>query len=175
MMPVSWSRLFGNNNDREHSEPTTLDLLARVPLFDEFSRRELAAVERILHRREYCRDELIFRQGERGLGMYIVQQGRVAIISGPDNQQLTELKDGDFFGEMALLDDTTRSATAVARTDCSVFGFFQPDMFALIASDARLGVKMVLRLAKYACLRLRQANEQVVTLTAELQERQQKG
>lgn len=168
-MPIPWSHFFGQNSGKESAQIQTIDLLAGIPLFEGLNRRELASVERILHRREYSRDELIFRQGERGLGMYIVKQGTVAIISGPDNQQLTELKDGEFFGEMALLDDSARSATAIARTDCSVFGFFQPDMFDLIARDSQLGVKIVLRLARYACLRLRFSNEKIVALATELQ------
>jgi CRP-like cAMP-binding protein len=167
-MSVFWSRLFGNNVNGKQSEISTIDLLSGIPLFEEFSKRELAAVERILHRREYNRDELIFRQGERGLGMYIVKRGRVLIVSEPDRQQILELKDGDFFGEMALLDDASRSATAIAATDCSVFGFFQPDLFELIAHDSQLGVKIVLRLARYASLRLRLANDRIVSLSAEL-------
>jgi len=111
---------------------------------------------------------VIFRQGERGMGMYIVQQGRVAIASEPENHELFELKDGDFFGEVALLDESPRSATAMAKTDCSVFGFFQPDLFGLIDRDSRLGVKIVLRVARFVGQRLRQANDRAQTLSLEL-------
>ena len=170
-MTTPWARIFGYKSSHKPDEATiTIDLLARVPLFEDLGRRELAALERILHRREYIRGELIFRQGERGMGMYIVQHGKVAITSEPDNQELFELKDGDFFGEVALLDESPRSATAIAKTDCSVFGFFQPDLFGLIASDSRLGVKIVLRVARFVGQRLRQANDRVLALSVELDE-----
>jgi CRP/FNR family cyclic AMP-dependent transcriptional regulator len=148
---------------------STIQLLSRVPIFEELSRRELAAIERILHEREYVQDEIIFRAGEPGMGMYIVQKGKVAIISEPHDQQLYEMENGDFFGEVALLDEGPRSATAIARTSCTVFGFFQPDLFELIHRDPRLGLKIVLRLAKHVGSRLRQADDWVLALTTELE------
>jgi CRP/FNR family cyclic AMP-dependent transcriptional regulator len=168
-MTTPWARLFGYKSTQKPGDISSIDLLASVPLFEDLSRRELAAVERILHRREYIRGEMIFKQGERGMGMYIVQKGRVAITSEPENQELFELKDGDFFGEVALLDESPRSATAIAKTDCSVFGFFQPDLFGLIARDSRLGVKIVLRVARLVGQRLRQANERAHALSLELE------
>ena len=167
-MTTPWARLFGDKANRKSDDISTIDLLSRVPLFEVLNRRELAAVERILHRRQYQRGEVIFRQGERGMGMYIVQQGTVAITAEPENHELFELQDGDFFGEVALLDESPRSATAVAKTDCSVFGFFQPDLFGLIARDSRLGVKIVLRVSRFVSQRLRQANERALSLSAEL-------
>ncbi|MEI6306418.1 MAG: cyclic nucleotide-binding domain-containing protein [Deltaproteobacteria bacterium] len=170
-MTTPWARIFGYKSGQKSDDVnTTIDLLARVPLFEDLSRRELAALERILHRREYICGEMIFREGERGMGMYIVQKGKVAITSEAENQELFELKDGDFFGEVALLDESPRSATAVAKTDCSVFGFFQPDLFGIIARDSRLGVKIVLRVARFVGQRLRQANERMLLLSTELSE-----
>ena len=167
-MTTPWARLFGYKSNHKSGDILTIDLLSRVPLFEDLNRRELSAVERILHLRQYVRGETIFRQGERGMGMYIVQQGRVAITAEPEQQELFELKDGDFFGEVALLDESPRSATAVAKTDCSVYGFFQPDLFGLIERDSRLGVKIVLRVSRYVGQRLRQANDRVLALSIEL-------
>ncbi|MEI6208129.1 MAG: cyclic nucleotide-binding domain-containing protein [Desulfuromonadales bacterium] len=168
-MTTPWARLFGYNKDNQSDDISTIELLSRVPIFRELSKRELAAIEQILHHREYVQGEIIIRQGEQGVGMYIVHHGKVAVISEPDQLQLFEMKDGDFFGEVALLDETPRSATVIAKTDCSVFGFFQPDLFGLIARDSRLGVKIVLRVARIACQRLRQANDRVLALTAEVE------
>lgn len=173
-MKTSWASLFGYKKNRHKEDLSTIDLLSRVPIFEELSRRELAAVERILHHREYIRGEVIFRQGERGAGMYIVHHGKVSVVSEPDQQELSVMKDGDFFGEVALLDESPRSATVIAKTDCSVFGFFQPDLFDLIARDSRLGVKIVLRVARFACQRLRQSNERVIALAAEVEAMQKK-
>jgi CRP/FNR family cyclic AMP-dependent transcriptional regulator len=60
----------------------------------------------------------IFKEGEPGDVMYIIRQGMVQIWAG--NMVLATLRDGDIFGEMALIDNKPRSATAVALSDCKV-------------------------------------------------------
>jgi CRP-like cAMP-binding protein len=109
------------------------------------------------------------------MGMYIIDSGKVAIVSEPSSIQFTELQVGDFFGEVALLDEAPRSATALAKGPCRVFGFFQPDLLSLIERDPRLGVKIVLRLARMIGSRLRRANEQALTLVTELEKLKQSG
>ena len=75
---------------------------------------------------------------------------------------------GGFFGEISLLDEHPRSASAIAKTPCKIFGFFQPDLFSLIDRDPRLGVKIVIRLARMIGARLRRANEQALSIVEEL-------
>lgn len=166
-MNYLWTSFFARNKVKE-GVCAPVELLSRVPFFEGMSVRELSIIEQILHTREYQQGEYIFRQGERGLGMYIIRKGTVAVVSEPDNHELSELKDGDFFGEVALLDESSRSATVRAKTDCTVFGLFQPDLAALIERDHRLGLKIVIRIARHACQRLRLSNERVITLSAEL-------
>jgi len=149
---------FGKNEGRQ---PLFRDTLKSIPIFAELGRRELAAVERILHKREYQAGEVIFRQDEPGLGMYIIESGRVSIIADGAPGQVVELGDGEFFGELPLLDGGSRSATAMAKTSCRIYGFFQPDLFSLIARNPRLGVKIVMSLAAIIGMRLRAANERV--------------
>lgn len=68
--------------------------------------------------REYRAGETIFREGERGSELFVVQRGRVRILSG--NRLLETLGENEIFGEMALIDDSPRSASAVAETDVAV-------------------------------------------------------
>lgn len=157
-----WS-LFGLKG-HEGKKVSFRDTLRSIPIFSELGRRELAAVERILHKREYAEGELIFRQDEPGLGMYIIESGRVSIQTDESHNSMTELGDGEFFGELPLLDGGSRSGTAVAKTPCRIFGFFQPDLFSLIERNPRLGVKIVLSLAAIIGMRLRAVNERVQTL-----------
>lgn len=168
-MNTPWTRLLGARNDDDLSKNQRTTILSRVPIFDNLNKRELIAVDRILHQREYLQDEIIFRQGEPGMGMYVVQHGKVAILSEPENQQLCEMQDGDFFGEVALLDEGPRSATAIARTNCTVLGFFKPDLFNLIDRDPHLGVKVIIRVARHIGGRLRQTDDWVRALTVELE------
>ncbi len=146
------------------------DLLRKIPLFADLGRKELAAVERILHRREYGAGEIIFRQGEPGVGMYIVEQGTVAIVFEPGERVLATLCDGDFFGEISLLNETPRSATARAETACTLWGLFQPDFFGLLERNPRLGVRVLLPLARIAGQRLLRADHQLLALHDELEQ-----
>lgn len=163
------ARVFGYSRKAKPDEALHA-ILEKIPVFEGFSPRELAALGRVLHKREYLPGEVIIRQDEPGLGMYIIQSGEAAVISGRDDVQLSVLGDGDFFGEVSLLDETPRSATVVARTHCLIFGFFQSDLFGLIERDPRFGVKIVIRLAKILGDRLRKANIQVLALTERVNE-----
>ncbi len=149
--------------------PATQELLRKVPLFSDLTRKELAAVERILYRREYAPGEIIFRQGEPGVGMYIIEAGRVVILYEPTGRVLSELCDGDFFGEIALLNETPRSATARAETACTLWGFFQPELLGLLARNPKLGVKVLLPLARIAGRRLIRADRELQTLHEEVE------
>ena len=166
-MDSIWSFIF---KTKEQEEEATLTVLRRLPIFKDLSRREVSSIERILHRRTYAVGEDIFTQGVPGAGMYIILSGDVSIILEPGNKELALLKEGEFFGEMALLDESPRSATARARTQCIVLGFFQSDLFSLIDRSPKLGSKIILRLARIVGDRLKHSNEQVFTLQEKLRE-----
>ncbi len=151
-----WGNIF---KARKKEEDKVHDILKRVPIFETLGKRELDLIERILHRREYARDEVIFSQGQPGLGMYIIEEGTVDIVSEPANCHLAELDSGEFFGELALLDDSPRTATAVARTYCRMLCLFQPDLLDLIERNSRMGVKILTRLASAIGERLRRTDE----------------
>ncbi len=75
------------------------------------------------HGEIFAAGEVIFREGEPGEVMYVIQEGEVELCS---NEHLLEIVGpGGIFGEMALLDPTNRSATAMARTDCRVVSLNQ--------------------------------------------------
>lgn len=156
--------------DAEHKEAEILKVMQAMPIFEDLSRRELSAVFRILHEREYAPDEVIFRENEPGLGMYIIETGKVAILSEAGKLQLTELSGGTFFGEISLLDAAPRSATAIAKSDCRIFGFFQPDLYGLIERNPALGIKIVLGLSRLVCERLRQTNQRAYAFNEALQQ-----
>ena len=136
-------------------------ILLNISVFQDLKHRELRTIKRILHRREYRKDELIFQQGDVGLGMYIIVKGTVEIVCNPGRYILAELSDGDFFGELALLDDAPRSATAVTKTPCTLLGFFKPELLDIINRNPKLGGKILFRLAWTIGERLKSTNEQL--------------
>jgi CRP-like cAMP-binding protein len=166
-MPDFRARVFGYR-EKEKDESRIPVVLERIPIFKDLSGNELAAIERILHHRKYRIDEVVFRQGEPGMGMYIIRSGKVVVMTEPEDVTLSELGDGEFFGEVSLLCETPRSATVVAKAPTHLLGFFQSDLFSLIERNPRLGVKVVMRLAQFLGERLVAANREVLELTAQL-------
>lgn len=94
------------------------EVLGQVPLFADLAPGELAALATVLQRRRYRKGETIFHQGDPGTSLFIIELGEVKIaLPSPDGREmiLALLGPGDFFGELALLDEEPRSATAVAQ------------------------------------------------------------
>jgi CRP-like cAMP-binding protein len=90
--------------------------------------------------------------------MYIIESGRVNITLGHENKLLAVLSDNEFFGEIALLSETPRTATATSVANSSILGFFQSDLFGLLETNPRMGNKILLRLAQMIGDRLRFSN-----------------
>lgn len=164
-MDSFWGNIF-----RQTDEESVFTLLRDIPLFDGLSSGELSKVKTILHRREYEPDEVLFHQGNPGVGMYIIQEGTIAIIDETTGGTLAELSDGDFFGELALLNETPRSATAAAQTESVLYGLFRPDLLGLVERDPSLGVQLLLRMSRVISERLVQTNDTVRELREKLRE-----
>src|SRR5918912_2351749 len=97
--------------------------LKEVALFRGLPEAELEVLAGQVVRKHYGRNEVIFPQGARGEGLYIVVQGHVSISrQGPEGDELilTVCEPGEYFGELALFDQAPRSASAVAIDDCRV-------------------------------------------------------
>tara|TARA_Y100000588_G_C14237226_1_gene917884 strand:+ start:718 stop:1266 length:549 start_codon:yes stop_codon:yes gene_type:complete len=159
-MPLDpfWGNLFRR---RTKEEEEVYVIYRQVPIFQELSRREIDKLEGILHHRTFAPDEFIVKEGELGAGMYIVISGQVDIRQQGEEetvQHLATFGPGDFFGEQALLDESPRTASAVAITACQAVGFFRPDLLELVESNPHLGLKIVMRLSHMISVRLRQTN-----------------
>jgi CRP/FNR family cyclic AMP-dependent transcriptional regulator len=164
-----WRNLFSKRVIREG---TIEEVLSKVPAFANLAPRELKEVAAIVHKREYRSGEPVFYQGDPGLGMYIVKDGEVSIvIQGKDGneRELALFGDGDFFGELALLDESPRSANAVCKTECTLIGFFRPDLFELIEKNTTLGIKIVLKLAEIVTQRLRHTDKELSKVKSQLE------
>ena len=147
-----WSNIFLKNKVVEEN---IFSVLKRLPIFQDLSYKELKAVERILHRRTYRAEEVIFKEYEPGVGMYIIESGKVNITLGKENKLLVLLSNGDFFGEMALILEGQRTASAIATEPTKLLGFFQPDLFNLLETSPKTGNKILQRLAQMIAERLR--------------------
>ncbi len=144
------------------AKESILQKLKDVPIFSDLNEKELLEVEKIVHRRKYQKGEPVFRMGDPGLGMYIIIEGNVDIVeeSADEGQkQLANLQEGAFFGDLALLDEAPRSASAIAKTDCDIIGFFRPDLLDLLYRKPQIGIKILFALAQVVGERLRKTND----------------
>jgi CRP-like cAMP-binding protein len=139
-------------------------ILQTIPLFNSLTPKELKILEHAVHLRTYHPGETVFTEDEPGAGVYVIRTGKIDILLMHDSQpptSLAELESGDFFGEMALLGDSTRSATAIAREQCELIGFFHPDLLEIINLHPVMGAKITFGLARTLAERLRYTNAQL--------------
>lgn len=163
-MASLWDNIF-----RPRPRTSKHALLRRVPMFADLDRRELIEVEKILYRRTYEAGEVIFRQDDPGVGMYVIERGRVEVVHEPTGRRLAELGDGDFFGEIALLNETPRSARVTAIEPTTLHGLFQPELYDLFERLPRLGVKLLQSLAQMVGTRLLRADDELNDLHDEVE------
>ncbi|HUP23650.1 MAG TPA: cyclic nucleotide-binding domain-containing protein [Thermoanaerobaculia bacterium] len=100
--------------------------------------------------REYRAGEVIFRQGDSGHEMFIVQDGQVEIVflhAGGKEDRLAVLEQGDFFGEMAVLEGEPRTAGARALTACRVLSVGGATFTKLLQENPEIAVRMMRKLS----------------------------
>jgi len=120
--------------------------------------RELAVVDQMFHARHYLADEVIFDEGEEGQGLFVVLSGRVKITLPVDvDTVLIELGPGAFFGEVALLDQSVRTAQARAIEDAEIVALFRTEFYSLLETHSGIASRISFQLARVLAARLRQA------------------
>ena len=159
----------------EREKPLFPELRA-VPLFQELIRRELQAVVEVIEIRKYLTGDVVFEQGARGDGVYVVLKGCVEVIQedGEDGDKvlLAQSESGSFFGETALLEGVPRTAAAVAVEDTELALFSRDALHQLAEQRPHLGVKIAIQLSRIVAERLRQTNHSLQVARDELAAKQ---
>ena len=112
--------------------------------------------------RDFPRGAVLFREGDPGGEMYVVQRGKVAISArvGAVEKLLTTLGQGEFFGEMSILNAAPRSATATCVEDCQLLVVDARTFEAMVRASSEIAVRMIQKLAA----RLADADRQIENL-----------
>jgi len=136
-----------------------LDFLRNISLFEGIRKSQLIHVLESLQERTYLKGETIFAQGDIGRALFIVLDGKIALSRlDPASQKpetIAEVNPGEFFGEMALLEEMPRTATATAAEETRVFMLFKIKLDSLLFSYPKIGVVIAAQLAKILSARLR--------------------
>lgn len=144
-----YRRLFQRRLDSETREMA--ETLRSVPALGHLSSGALHTMAAASHRRTYRRGESLYYEGDPGLGLYVVESGRVRLVSDSDtnrNRELRELEAHDMFGGLSILGDFRRLETAETITEARVLGFFRPDLKNVIRRNPKAGTEIVMALAR---------------------------
>ena len=139
------------------------ELLRTVPIFSELSEPDLDKLAGLAARKRYPKDGVVFFENEAGDTLFMVAEGRIKVtILGDDGREiiLSVLGQGEFFGEMALLDNEPRSATAIAVEESELLSLHRVDFQGVIGDNLAISVALI----KVLTARLRKANHQISTL-----------
>ncbi len=131
---------------RKASKADVMELIKSVPLFSGCSKRELSLLAGIADEMEFGPAQAIVTEGETGVGLQVVMEGKVKVVVGGRTRRV--LGPGAFFGEIALLDGGPRSATVVADSDVRTLAIPAWSFNAVLKAEPGLSHKMLLELAR---------------------------
>jgi CRP/FNR family transcriptional regulator, cyclic AMP receptor protein len=149
--------------------PMVRDTLRAVPLFRDLTPPELDLLVALGRVVAFPKDMVIFREGDPGEALYVVVQGAVRIAKqAPEawDGTMAYVESGGCFGEMALVDDFPRSATAMAQEDCAVLFFGRDALLDLFQAEPVVGRKVLSALCRSLSFRLRHASDRIVALSS---------
>jgi CRP/FNR family transcriptional regulator, cyclic AMP receptor protein len=146
----------------DHEQLVRLNVLANVPLFAGLSRRQLGKLLVKFFEKEYRPDETIFTEGEPGKALFIVLRGSVLICRARDGGEevLATLAPGAYFGELALIDDQPRFASARATEASLLLILYRSDFEDLMEGQRTLAIQVMSNLLKTLAGYVRRAQSQ---------------
>ncbi len=115
--------------------------LKNVPIFRDLPAASLESIARSMRERTYEPGAVIVKQGDPGVGFFLITEGRVEVSHG--DHTIRDLGPGEFFGEMALMEERPRSATVTARERTACLQLVRWDFRALLKENPDLAVKML--------------------------------
>src|SRR3970282_2081565 len=154
---------MSGSRERGEAIQVTAELFRQVPLFSGLADEDLESLISVATRRKFPKDAVIFFEHDLGDALFMILSGRVKVtILSDDGREiiLSVLGEKDFFGEMSLLDNEPRSATAIAMEDTEVVILHQKEFLSIVEKRPRI---LVLLLAVLSS-RLRKANHQIGSL-----------
>lgn len=171
-MDYLWQNFFRRDQHQQEVD----QLLKENYIFKVLTPSELRFVKSLIHYRQYQPGEAIFKQGEFGVAMYIVMKGHVNVTiqeMADENTTrqvfVTRLQRGDFFGELALVEQGgKRTATATAADDVALLEFLKSDLSEVVERNPRTAVKILSRLSEILGRRLKETADRFSEMKREL-------
>jgi CRP-like cAMP-binding protein len=128
------------------AEEAPVELLQRVPLFADFDHGDLERLSRSFKQRTFDAGSTVADEGRTGAGFFVIESGEASVsVHGSERAKLGP---GDYFGEIALIDDGARSATITADSELRCYGLTSWEFRPLVEGNAAIAWKLLETLAK---------------------------
>ena len=122
------------------------DLLERVPLFSDLEHRDLEQIAGSMKQRRFSPGETIAAEGEQGVGFFVIEDGKAKVtVHGEERRTLGP---GDYFGEVALISGSDRTATVTADGDLTCWGMTSWTFRPIVEENASIAWKLLQAMAK---------------------------
>lgn len=161
------SIFWGMNFRKRRSQSVSRNQFLRtIPFFENLTDKQLTKLSAFLHERRYEENEYLFEINQPGAALFIVMRGEVAVESSSDPDtaaRLATIKASEFIGELALLDQSPRSASARATKPTTALALFRADLNQLAKQEAEIACEIFRTLAYIVGERLKATNRHVVS------------
>ena len=125
---------------------SSADMLKKVPLFSGLDKRELEQIAASMRERRVSAGEVFLEQGAGGAGFFVVEEGEAEVTV--DGNPVSSVGPGDYFGEIALLTGSDRTATVTAKTDMLCYGMTPWEFKPLVESNSAIAWKLLTAMAQ---------------------------
>lgn len=140
------------------------NILQKINIFEGLTPFQRAKIAKYFRQQNYEPKARIIKEGEPGDGMFVIKDGAVKIVkqlTDTEEQVLANLVDGDFFGEIALLDNSPRSASVYAISKVTMLELYRASLLELLDKEPKIGVKVLYNLAKILAERIRASGDKI--------------
>lgn len=143
-----------------------LETLKASPLFANLNEDEMEMIAELCKEKNFKKNEIIFSEGDVGDALYIVNSGKVDVLRGDPQSTpkvIASINEGDFFGEMSLIDKEFRSATVAVQSDASILTLTNDDLHAFAKVYKNGFTLIVINIARVLSKRLRETSNRLAS------------
>ncbi len=123
-----------------------VNLLQRVPIFSDLDRKELERIASSMKQRTFQAGDTVTTEGQSGIGFFMIEDGEAKVTVGGEERR--RLGPGDYFGEVALLNESARTATITAETELRCYGLTSWEFRPLVETHGSIAWKLLQAMSK---------------------------
>jgi CRP/FNR family transcriptional regulator, cyclic AMP receptor protein len=121
-------------------------LLERVPIFSDLNRKERERIAASMKQRTFRAGDEVTKEGQTGVGFFVIEEGQAKVTIGGEDRR--RLGPGDYFGEVALLNESARTATITAETELRCYGLTAWEFRPLVETNGSIAWKLLQAMSK---------------------------